>query len=93
MTNAAPILGVDTLHAAFGKVAIVGVLVGDYSGVAALRLARVVFETHPALFPWFAGEIVASGARAAAWSLAQVAADLVGGWEIYAAARDIAHSA
>lgn len=91
--NDADIFSMDALHRAFGKVAIVGVLVGDYAGVDALRLARKVFEKQPDLFPDFAREVVEAGARSAAWSLSCLVKDRVGAWEVYEEARDIARGA
>ncbi len=80
----------DALHNAFSQIAALGAVVGDFSGVRALRLARIVYERHPALFPWFAAEIVEAGARSACWSLAQIASDIVGAYDVFTEARKIA---
>ena len=90
MTTTLALYSPDALHDAFGKTAALGVVVGDFSGVRALRLARVVYERHPALFPAFAAEIVEASARSACWSLTQIAADVVGAYDVFAEARAIA---
>lgn len=81
----------ETLHARFGKIAALGVIVGDFGGVRALRVARLVWERHPALFPAFASELADTGnARSACWSLAQICLDVVGAFDVWAEATAIA---
>lgn len=89
MSNAATHL-MPSLHAAFGKRAALAALLGDTRPVRALRLARLVYDQVPALFPEFAADLVEGDVRPACWSLACLVADMPGAWDIWVEARDIA---
>ena len=84
------IVTIESLHSAFGKRAALHFLAGDSKPVQALRLARVVWDTLPALFPAFAADLVEGDVRAACWALGATTADLPGTWNVNAEARRIA---
>lgn len=84
------ILTIDSLHTAFGARAALHFLAGDSKPVQSLRLARMVWDTLPALFPAFATDLVEGDVRSACWALGAVTADMVGTWDINVEARRIA---
>jgi hypothetical protein len=89
--NRREILSLDALHATYGKVVMLGVLVGDFTGPRVLRLARRVWERHPAFFVDFASALADVGdARQACFDLAYDLRDVPGAWDTFAEARAIA---
>lgn len=87
-----PILSLESLSAAVRARVLLASLLGDYRPSQALRLARLVWEQAPVLFPDFAAALVEGDTRAACWDVSQLVADLPGTWDIATEARRIAAS-
>lgn len=84
----------DTLWTKYSKRAMLLVLLGDYRGTHLLRVARLVWDTCPALFPEVASAVLeCDDVRAAAWDIAALVQDVPGAWDIYTKAQEIARVA
>lgn len=74
----------ESFFAAFKSRALLLVLLGDFSGVRALRLSHLVWEHAPAWLPEFAASCLDEhqGPRTAAWDLYQAARAVAAGREL-----------
>lgn len=82
----------DAFFAKYHKRAILLALLGDYSGTRLLRVASMVWEQFPALFPDVATTILeCDNARTAGWVIREMVKDVPGAWDIWVEARDIGY--
>lgn len=94
MNDDAAAMTYDTLWAKYSKRAMLLAILGDYSGTQVLRVAHMVWDTFPAVFPEIATAVLeCDSPRTAAWCIAEMMKDTAGAWDIWVDAQRIARAA